>query len=70
MSTLNGLTVPTGTLYAHAIRIVDPQPRGIRWLERADGTKVLQFARIWSQGCSGGFEWVDVPTVKEGEQPA
>ncbi len=48
-----------------ANRILHSKERDFRWLEKPDGTKVLQVACPWEQGSTRGIEWHDIPTVKE-----
>ena len=49
------------------VRTIEDRSQGFRWLEKEDGSKVLQIACPVSEGFKFDIEWRDIPTVKESE---
>lgn len=46
-----------------AARVESGTPIGYRLARKSDGEIVLQGAFEWSEGCSRGFEWREIPTI-------
>lgn len=61
-----GVCAPTYSTHQLGAALIESgNPHNYRLMKKLDGKTVLQGAYSWQQGLNGGFEWKDVPTVKE-----
>jgi hypothetical protein len=57
----------TFTINIAAAKVRSNQPVAYRLVQKVDGTLVLQGAFNWTEGSNGGYDWEDIPTIKESE---
>jgi beta-galactosidase GanA len=61
------MVVASGGPYTYGpAKTVETIPKDFRWLNKKDGTRVLQGAYYWTEGWNKvGRDWKDIPEVDE-----
>lgn len=61
---LNGIGILQGHICAARIESSTPAAYRLKRI-MSTGELILQGCFTWRQGCNGGFDWKDIPTVEE-----